>query len=125
MLVDTSSVYNIDSYCVCIILCILLYPYTLIHFYTPTYTLTRYTAKRTLRSRFRAESGTNKFWLENLSGTQLEDLPYKTIRCIGEYEKILAAVTVTDIAQLIDIMRLDDDNSMTTCIGIASPNPPI
>ena len=94
----------------------------LIYSYTYTHTCT---AKRTLRSRFRAESGTNKFWLENLSGTQLEDLPYKTIRCIGEYEKILAAVTVQDIAQLIDIMRLDDDNSMTTCIGIASPVPPV
>lgn len=81
-------------------------------------------AKRTLRSRFRAEISSNKFWVESLCGTQLSEMPLKSTLCISEYEKILAAVTVTDVAQLIDVLALDDDNAMTTCVGIAAPIPP-
>jgi predicted Zn-dependent peptidase len=80
--------------------------------------------KRTLRSRFLAESATNKFWIEQLSGTQLLEAPYKSVRCIAEYEKILAAVTVTDVVQLISLIALDDDNTMTSGVGVASPAPP-
>ena len=32
-------------------------------------------AKRTILNRFRGESLTNKFWCENLSGTQCESIP--------------------------------------------------
>lgn len=81
-------------------------------------------AKRTLRSRFRAEAGTNKFWVENMSGTQLDEMPFKTIRGIAEYEKALASVTVADVSQLVELMGLDDENSMTACVGVASPSPP-
>lgn len=81
-------------------------------------------AKRTLRSRFRAEAGTNKFWVENMSGTQLDEMPFKTIRSIAEYEKALASVTVTDVSQLVELMALNDDSSMTACVGIAAPTPP-
>ena len=51
-------------------------------------------AKRTLRSRFRADTTTNKFWIENLCGTQLSEMPYKSVRCIAEYEKVLASIQV-------------------------------
>ncbi len=46
------------------------------------------------------------------------------MRCIGEYEKILAAVTSTDVEQLIDLMELGNEDKVTTCIGIASPTEP-
>ena len=82
-------------------------------------------AKRTLRSRFRAEAGTNKFWVEHMSGTQLDEMPFKTIRGIAEYEKALASVTVADVSQLVELMALNDDSSMTACVGVASPSPPV
>ena len=40
-------------------------------------------AKRSILNRFRGESLTNKFWVENLSGTQLESMPLKTLRSIA------------------------------------------
>ena len=35
-----------------------------------------------LHTRFRAESLTNQFWVENLSGCQLDSMPLKSLKCI-------------------------------------------
>ena len=35
-----------------------------------------------LFSRFRADSLTNKFWVESLSGCQLDNIPLKSLKCI-------------------------------------------
>lgn len=50
------------------------------------------------------ETSSNKFWIENLCGTQLDEMPYKTVKCIAEYEKVLASIQVSDIALLIDVL---------------------
>ena len=80
-------------------------------------------AKRTILNRFRVESMTNKFWVENLSGTQLEAVPLKTLRCISEFENALSSVTAQDVQQLVEVMGFTEDN-MTTCVGITAPRPP-
>ena len=80
-------------------------------------------AKRTILNRFRVESLTNKFWVENLSGTQLEAMPLKTLRSISEFENVLASVTAQDVQQLVEAMGFTEDN-MTTCVGITAPRPP-
>jgi hypothetical protein len=80
-------------------------------------------AKRTLLSRFRGESATNKFWVENMSGTQLECMPYKSMRCIAEYEKVLGSINVQDIQLLVEIFGFEEKD-FTTCIGVAAPTMP-
>jgi predicted Zn-dependent peptidase len=77
-------------------------------------------AKRTLLSRFRSENGTNRYWVENMCGTQLESMPHKSVRCIAEYEKVLGSVTVQDVQLLIDLLGFESDE-YTTCVGIAGP----
>jgi predicted Zn-dependent peptidase len=77
-------------------------------------------AKRTLLSRFRSEIGTNKYWVETLSGTQVESIPYKSVRCIAEYEKVLGSVAVQDVQLLIELLGFENDD-YTTCVGIAGP----
>ena len=81
-------------------------------------------AKRTLASRFRAESGTNKFWIEHLSGTQLDEMPLKSAQGIAEYEDVLAGVTADDVGLLVELLSLGDASTMTACIGVTAPQPP-
>jgi predicted Zn-dependent peptidase len=82
-------------------------------------------AKRTLLSRFRNDLLTNKFWVEAMSGTQLGCVGFgiKSLRCISDYESVIAAITVQDIQLLVDMLNLEEDN-MTTCVAITSPQPP-
>jgi len=80
-------------------------------------------AKRTLLNKFRAESATNKFWVEHLSGTQIEDIPNKTLSSIYEFEEVLKSVTVQDVQQLVEVLRLQEDN-MTACVGITAATAP-
>ena len=75
-------------------------------------------AKRTLLNRFRGESLTNKFWCENLSGTQSDSVPLKTVQCISEYEQVLAGITVYDVQQLVQLLDFSEDN-MTSVCGVA------
>lgn len=58
-----------------------------------------------------------------MSGTQLECIPQKTIKCITDFETILSKVTLSDVQLLVDAMKFNED-SMTSCIGITSPQPP-
>lgn len=81
-------------------------------------------AKRTILNRFRTESITNMFWVENMSGTQVESIPFKNIRSITEFESVLSAVTIQDIQMLVELFDFSEDN-MTSCVGITSPAPPI
>ena len=80
-------------------------------------------AKRTILNRFRGEAQTNKFWVENLSGTQLENIPLKTLKCITEFESVLAGITVQDVQQLVEVMGFEESN-ITSCIGVAAPQQP-
>ena len=80
-------------------------------------------AKRTMLNRFRGESLTNKFWVENLSGTQLDCMPSKSLRCISEFEKVLAGITVQDVQLLVEALNMNEEN-MTACVGITAPEPP-
>lgn len=80
-------------------------------------------AKRTLQNRFIQEKDTNRFWTETMSGTQLDSIPHKTLKCISDFETVLSGITVQDIQYLVEIFGFSDDN-MTSCIGIASPKNP-
>ena len=80
-------------------------------------------AKRSILNRFRGESLTNKFWVENLSGTQLESMPLKTLRSIAEFENVLSGVTAQDVQLLVEAMNFTEDN-MTTCVGITAAQLP-
>lgn len=75
-------------------------------------------AKRTILNRFRGESLTNKFWCENLSGTQSESVPFKTVQCIADFEGVLGSVNVVDVQQLVEILNFSDEN-MTAVRGIS------
>ena len=72
-------------------------------------------AKRTILNRFRGESLTNKFWVDNMSGTQVDAIPQKTIKCISDFEKVLGGITVQDIQQLVTVLNFDDDNMTAVC----------
>ena len=80
-------------------------------------------AKRSILNRFRGESLTNKFWVENLSGTQLESMPLKTLRSIAEFENVLNSVTAQDVQLLVEAMNFTEEN-MTTCVGITAAQLP-
>jgi len=80
-------------------------------------------SKRTILNRFKTDTSTNKFWVEVMSGTQLECIPQKTIKCITDFETILSKVALSDVQLLVDALKFDE-NSMTSCIGITSPQPP-
>lgn len=58
-------------------------------------------AKRTLLNRFKTDSITNMFWVEHMSGTQVESIPNKNLRGISEFESVLNAVTIQDIQTLV------------------------
>lgn len=79
--------------------------------------------KRTILNRFKTDTSANKFWVEVMSGTQLECIPQKTIKCIADFETILSKVALSDVQLLVDALKFDE-NSMTSCIGITSPQPP-
>jgi predicted Zn-dependent peptidase len=79
-------------------------------------------AKRTLLNRFRGESLTNKFWCENLSGTQSECIPQKTVQCIADYEAVLGSIQVFDVQQLVGLLDFTDDN-MTSVKGVTGSLP--
>eukprot|EP01035_Chromulina_nebulosa_P019847 gene19847-25796_t len=80
-------------------------------------------AKRTLLNRYRNDLMTNKYWVDAMSGTQLDEVPIKSLRFISDYENVINGITVQDIQLLVEVLNFDESN-MTTCIGIASPNPP-
>lgn len=80
-------------------------------------------AKRSILNRFRGESLTNKFWVENLSGTQLESMPLKTLRSIAEFENVLSSVTAQDVQLMVEAMNFTEEN-MTTCVGITAAQLP-
>ena len=75
-------------------------------------------AKRTILNRFRGESASNKFWCENLSGTQSENIPFKTVQCIADFENVLGGISVNDVQQLVEVLNFSEEN-MTTVRGIA------
>lgn len=80
-------------------------------------------AKRTLINRYRNDLLTSKFWVDSMSGTQLDTIPAKTLSCISDYESVVNSITIQDVQQVIDILRFEEDN-MTSCIGIASSSAP-
>lgn len=45
-------------------------------------------------------------------------MPYKTVQCIQEYEKVLSEITVYDVEQLVTLLDFSEDN-MTAVCGIA------
>lgn len=80
-------------------------------------------AKRNLWNKFRTESLSNKFWVEQLSGTQSECVPDKSLRSVAEYETVLNSVSVQDIQFLVDVFQFEEDN-MTACVGVTAPQAP-
>ena len=81
-------------------------------------------AKRTHLQRFRAEMVGNKFWVENLCGTQLSCMPNKNLGGIVDYESVLSGITVKDVQLLVKVLNFSDDN-MTSCLGVSSEQKPI
>ena len=81
-------------------------------------------AKRTLLNKFHTESVTNKFWVENISGTQVSTIPDKSLKSISDFESTLQSVTLQDIQLLVELFKFDEEN-MTACVGITAPSPPV
>jgi predicted Zn-dependent peptidase len=79
-------------------------------------------AKRTLLNRFKTDSGTNKFWVESLSGTQVDNIQFKTIQSINDFESVLLSITPQDVQLLIDLLKFNNEDTMTSCVGISSPD---
>jgi hypothetical protein len=80
-------------------------------------------AKRALLNRFKSDLATNRFWVENLAGTQFDHIPFKLLRNIDEFESVVNAVSIQDIQILADLFDFDE-NCMTSCVGITAPFPP-
>lgn len=80
-------------------------------------------AKRTILNRFKTSKINNQFWVESMSGCQLEELPYKNLESIAEFEKVLSSVTVQDIQLLVELLQFEEEK-MTSCVGVTSPQPP-
>jgi predicted Zn-dependent peptidase len=78
-------------------------------------------AKRSLLSKWKNEQISNSFWISQLTGIQSSSLPLKSLSTILDYEMILSSITVNDVQTLMEILRMDDEENMTACIGIASP----
>jgi hypothetical protein len=76
-------------------------------------------AKRTILNRFKGEAQTNKFWVESLSGTQLENIPFKTLRSVSDFEEVLSGVTVQDVQLLVDVLDFSEEN-ITSCVGVTA-----
>ena len=81
-------------------------------------------AKRAILNRFRGEAQTNKFWVENLSATQLECVPLKTLRCVTDFEAVLQGITVNDLQQVVELFGFDENKNMLSCVGVAGPTAP-
>ena len=87
-------------------------------------------AKRSLLNRFRTEALTNKFWVEQLSGTQMSveggglstTMP-KTLKCLTDFETVLASITVQDVQLLVEALGFEDE-ALTAAVGITSISPP-
>ena len=75
-------------------------------------------AKRTLLNKFRGESLTNKFWVDNMSGTQSDCIPLKTIKCISDFESVLQGIQTYDVQQLVELLNFGEEN-MTAARGVA------
>lgn len=82
-------------------------------------------AKRTLLNRQRGESQTNKYWVENMAGSQIDSkaLAVKGLGVISDFESVLLSLTVQDIQLLVECL-LFDESDMTACVGISAPNLP-
>lgn len=80
-------------------------------------------AKRTILNRFKSDSVSNLFWVDNMSGSQVDCIPFKNLRSITDFESVVFGITVQDIQLLVDVLQFDED-SMTSCVGITAPEPP-
>lgn len=82
-------------------------------------------AKRTLVTRYRNDMILNRFWVEAMTGTQLDavGLSSKTLKYISDFETVLKSISVEDVQLLVSALNFDENN-MTTCVAITSPNPP-
>eukprot|EP01039_Chlorochromonas_danica_P002675 gene2675-2920_t len=80
-------------------------------------------AKRTLINKHRLERTTNRYYIDNLSGTQLDHIPAKSWKNILDYETVLGSVTVQDVQLLVKLLQWEPEK-MTACVGIAAPQPP-
>ena len=80
-------------------------------------------AKRTLLSKFRKDLESTRFWVEQMAGTQIDQIPNKSLRDIVEFETVLQSVTVQDVQGLVELMNFTEEN-MTTCVGITAPTLP-
>jgi len=83
-------------------------------------------SKRSMLQRFQHEKISNRFWIDMLSGSQFPQFhPHKAnLEAITkEYTSILSDITVQDIQALVKLFGFQEDN-MTVCVGIASPECP-
>lgn len=78
-------------------------------------------SKRNILNRFHSEAHSNRFWVEQLSGSQ--SYSYLNPMNLIDMEKILEKITIEDIQQTMNILNFHEDR-MTVCVGIASPEPP-
>ena len=80
-------------------------------------------AKRAILNRFNGEAQTNKFWVESMSGTQLDCIPLKSLCCVQDFEAVLSGITTLDVQQVVEVLDFCEAN-ITSCVGVASPTPP-
>lgn len=80
-------------------------------------------AKRSILNRFKTEMLTNKFWVENMSGTQTQNVPLKSMQSLSDFEAVLASITVQDAQLMVERLGFGDED-LTVCVGITSNAPP-
>ena len=61
---------------------------------------------------------TNKFWVEALSGTQLDNIPYKSLACVADFEDVVNGITLQDVQLLVRLIRPTNPHPNTSIIHI-------
>jgi len=75
-------------------------------------------AKRVLLGRHAADSRTNRYWVDLMTGIQCDGVP-KDIRCVTDVEDIITSVTLRDVKLLFDALQLKD--RPVSVLAVSSP----
>lgn len=73
-------------------------------------------AKRVVLNRHQGELRTTRYWAEMMSGLQSESIPLKGPLSVTDFDKMVEAITTTDLQLTLDCFGMKDEE-LTTAIG--------
>ena len=79
-----------------------------------------YASKQTLISK-RNQQLTPVQWLEIMEGVQLQQVPFKRLEHLNEYERVVQSVSVEDLEALARALDLGNPERQCSCVGISTP----